>query len=371
MSRPASSFNHTIHGARGLFSLMVFFYHVHHSGLPTYKAFESGLLYEIFDVGKFGVELFFAISGFVIIGTLGRTRSVHDFLINRASRILPALWASILVITAMALAAGRHVPGPVEYAMNFVSPPPIFDIYLMNPAAWSLQYEITFYLVAAVCWQANRRGTGLAWPIALLSMLLLVFYPRGLMFLAGTAIALGMTGHPIWKKLAFFPGLMLVAYLAMWRGIEIAFGWADPQGGLDIGAVAPQFLPLPTWSIGFGLMITATFVGTAAINGLSRERGLTSAFLRLPVMQWLGLVSYSFYIWHPVVMAVIKAMLIRSGMIEAVGSHSQLLFFCAALPPSLLAAWWSQAIIETKLTARLRFLLDRRPPPEHAPNIPV
>jgi len=371
MTRAGSSFNRSIHGARGLFSLMVFFYHVHHSGLPTYSAFEHGPLYEFFDVGKFGVELFFSISGIVIVGTLMRTNSLHDFLVNRLTRILPALWASILVITALAFVVGRHIPGPFEYFLNFLSPPPFIEIYLMNPAAWSLQYELSFYVVAATIWQVERRGIRLGWHIALVAATLLIFYPRGLMLLAGVAIALGMTNQRFMNILTRYPGILLIAYLALWRAIEVMFGWADPNGGLDIGAVTPRFLPIATWIGAFPLIVIATLVGTAAMDGLFRERGLISAFLRLPPLQWLGLVSYSFYIWHPVIMAIVKAALLKSGIAAGAGVHAQLLFWCVSLPPALIAAWWSQAVIETRLTARLRFLLDRRPPPEHAPNMPV
>jgi peptidoglycan/LPS O-acetylase OafA/YrhL len=371
MDRPASRFNHSIHGARGLFSLLVFFYHVHHSGLTTYPLFRQGLPYEAFDVGKYGVELFFGISGIVIVGTLARTRDLRDFLVNRFTRIMPALWASILVITVLTVVAHRPMPGPGEYLLNFLSPPPFIELPLLNPAAWSLQYELFFYVIAAACWRIGGRRPAAAWGLALVAALLLLFYPRGLMLLSGVAIALGMTNSRIAEVATRFPGVALVGFLAAWRAIELGFGWADPEGGLDIAAVAPQFLPAATWLLAFALMAAATLLGTVAMDGLYRERGWLSAFLRLPAMQWLGLVSYSFYIWHPVVMAVVKGLLIQRGVAAAAGDHAQLLFFVLALPPALLVAGLSQRFIETRLTARLRFLLDRRPPPEHAPNVPV
>ena len=44
--------------------------------------------------GKYGVYLFFLISGFVIFMTLERTRTAADFVVSRFSRLFPAYWVS-------------------------------------------------------------------------------------------------------------------------------------------------------------------------------------------------------------------------------------------------------------------------------------
>src|SRR3954471_184909 len=55
-----------------------------------------------FAIGASGVDLFFIISGFVILMTLERTRDWKDFLVGRFSRLYPAYWACV---TLAALAA--------------------------------------------------------------------------------------------------------------------------------------------------------------------------------------------------------------------------------------------------------------------------
>lgn len=53
------------------------------------------------DVGKYGVHLFFMISGFVILMTLERTRRPVDFLFARFSRLYPAYWVCVLLTFAL------------------------------------------------------------------------------------------------------------------------------------------------------------------------------------------------------------------------------------------------------------------------------
>lgn len=366
-------FNHSIHGARGLFCLLVFFYHVHNSGLPTFGVMQQGLAYEALDVCKYGVELFFGISGIVIIGTLTRATSTWDFVVNRFTRILPALWLSILAMTAISLAARLPMPGPLEYALNFLSPPPFIEITLMNKAAWSLQYELTFYLIAAAAWKVSRSDPRLGWVIVTAGIGLLLFYPRGLLLLGGVAIALGFGKDRLSGFLGKAPGLMLVLYLIFWRLIELRFGGArgvHSDHDFDMAAITLRYLPPLEWLMAFALILGAGWVGTVALSGINQEAGWLSAILRTPPLQWLGLVSYSFYIWHPVVMGVVKAGIYKLHLDAIAGSSSQLLFFCLALPPALVVAWLSQRWIEVKLTAKLRAWLERTPQREHAPNIP-
>ena len=49
--------------------------------------------------GRNGVQLFFAISGFVIFMTLERTKKPLDFIVSRFSRLYPAYWAALLLTT--------------------------------------------------------------------------------------------------------------------------------------------------------------------------------------------------------------------------------------------------------------------------------
>ena len=76
-------------------------------------------------------------------------------------------------------------------------------------------------------------------------------------------------------------------------------------------------------------------------------------------MQWLGTISYSFYLWHPIVMSIAKQALVRTGLAMAAGTGAQMLLFLLALPPSLAVAVASQRLIERRLGHWLHARLGR------------
>lgn len=103
------------------------------------------------DFGRYGVHLFFILSGFVIFMTLERTRTAGWFGLARAFRLLPALWAGI-ALTFIAV----HLLGPADRAVSLGSAlmnTTLLHEYLEFPhvdgAYWSLVIEATFY-----CWIA-------------------------------------------------------------------------------------------------------------------------------------------------------------------------------------------------------------------------
>ncbi|AZT85279.1 acyltransferase [Marinobacter sp. NP-4(2019)] len=105
----------------------------------------------ILDFGRYGVHLFFILSGFVILMTLERTRTPGWFGLARAFRLMPALWAGVAITFLMV-----HALGPEDRAVSFGSAllnVTLLHEYLEFPhvdgAYWSLVIEATFY-----CWIA-------------------------------------------------------------------------------------------------------------------------------------------------------------------------------------------------------------------------
>jgi peptidoglycan/LPS O-acetylase OafA/YrhL len=76
---------------RGIAALMVVLYHYS----VRYEYPVNPLI--SFDIGKYGVQLFFIVSGFVIILTLNKTAHAIDFIVFRFSRLYPAYWVAIIV----------------------------------------------------------------------------------------------------------------------------------------------------------------------------------------------------------------------------------------------------------------------------------
>lgn len=105
--RPCTVRFRELDALRGLAALAVVLYH-----LTTFMGDGPGLggppAVSIWW-GEYGVQLFFLISGFVILLSARRTRRPSDFVISRVSRICPVYWIALTV--AIALGAGLAVPG--------------------------------------------------------------------------------------------------------------------------------------------------------------------------------------------------------------------------------------------------------------------
>lgn len=130
---------------RGLAALSVVFYHYFYHYNNIYG--HEGLLVDWAQEGKYGVQLFFMISGYVIYWSLENVKSPIDFLVSRFSRLYPTFWfAAFFTFTIVWFCGlpGREVP--VNQAiLNSL----MFHQYLwvnnIDGVYWTLTIELTFY----------------------------------------------------------------------------------------------------------------------------------------------------------------------------------------------------------------------------------
>jgi peptidoglycan/LPS O-acetylase OafA/YrhL len=140
----------TLDGLRGVAALLVMLYH---AGPKSPVAMPGGYL---------AVDLFFALSGFVLAlaydARLRAGLSLKDFTVNRVVRIYPMLFVGAAIGAALLPAhAGMLVMLP-----DFDSPQMLFPA---NPPMWSLLFELIINLAFAVL--AMRIGPrGLVWILA-------------------------------------------------------------------------------------------------------------------------------------------------------------------------------------------------------------
>lgn len=141
-------------GLRGLAALSVVLFHytvkydqVYGERLPV--ASPLG-----FDVGQYGVELFFMISGFVIFMTLDKTKHAADFVVSRLSRLYPAYWvalATTFVVLSFGILADKHV-GFMQLAANLSMLQGLIGVRHVDGVYWSLQVELVFYVWMLLFW---------------------------------------------------------------------------------------------------------------------------------------------------------------------------------------------------------------------------
>ncbi len=117
-----------------------------------------------------GVDLFFVISGFVMVYAsdelFGRRDAPALFMARRLIRIVPLYWAATTLFLLVALIARSAVSegaGSIaNVVMSYVFLPtrrPDGSIQPIYSLGWTLNYEMLFYVVFAACiWQARRRA---------------------------------------------------------------------------------------------------------------------------------------------------------------------------------------------------------------------
>lgn len=106
--------------------------------------------------GANGVDLFFVISGFIMVFTQSKNRrSAYDFLIQRIKRIVPTYWFyCILFLASFAAfpAAFNRFSTDVYYALSsfFFLSRPIFERDPVVGVGWTLEYEMMFYFIFGI-----------------------------------------------------------------------------------------------------------------------------------------------------------------------------------------------------------------------------
>ena len=340
---------------------MIFCFHVVNSGLSTFASLSTPTGFFLTSVAEYGVELFFCISGYVIAGTLRRARTPVVFVEDRAIRIFPVLWASILVIVAVGWPTHTHGFEDeswrrllVELPVNFLALPGVLPLNNIHPAAWSLSYEMAFYLFCAVCWLGRSRfGPRAYWLIAPVAAVLIAYYPRGMFLLAGMMVAAGWPRGGVLLHLTRHPLPLLALFLLCWRTIQLL---SAPHRFIDttmIDWAGDWRMPLAL--LGF-------LAASLGFRGIVAGHGRLGVLLRSRPLLYLGTISYSFYLWHPVVMSGIKTVLVHTHALQASGIWAQTLFFIVALPPSLAVSHLSERVLERRFSAWMRRRLHHTAP---------
>ncbi|MGY5318307.1 acyltransferase family protein [Neomicrococcus lactis] len=143
-------------GLRGIAALAVV--GSHYTGAHNSRYVSDPPPFYDFTYGAFGVQLFFLISGFVILMSATRAKRPTDFIISRVSRLYPAYWISlalaVLVIKTFNLPP--HNPGFLEILANttmvqrWLLIPNVEDVY------WTLAIEMQFYVLILVLLLVTR-----------------------------------------------------------------------------------------------------------------------------------------------------------------------------------------------------------------------
>ncbi|HET6529849.1 MAG TPA: acyltransferase [Actinoplanes sp.] len=335
---------------RGFAALVVVLFHLSPSmiGPDAHLA-----VFRVIDLGKYGVLLFFLVSGYVIPMSLERHGSLRRFWIGRLFRIYPAY------LTAIALVVVTTAAVPAVLRRETVSSLLAHATMLSDPLGlrgavrpfWTLSYEMVFYLVVAglFAWRLHRLSAlwsaglavvavlaGPALPDGLLSAgfqsrrvtaaVLLVLVagcvagfvtgpqspviqrwprsgaePAALPVRAAGAVAIGfvllvaVNAHPTAQSTVASSqqGLLLLA--VMFAGTVVyrtQYGQVRGRVGVPVLLVVGLCL-----TVSISWPTTAAVAATFAVAFALRERRMPRTLIRL------GAISYSLYVLHVVVLS--------------------------------------------------------------------
>jgi len=253
------------------------------------------------DLGRVGVVAFFAISGFVIYPTIRGTpwQGTRSFLIRRFFRIYPAYWLSmVLGYFVLWLALDRSL-GVGQMVANASMLPSLFGAPYIMGQYWTLEVEIVFYVLIVALFLSRMIRS----PLVLVAMIVACIALQVLVTLRW----ISADGDPQWRIIGV--NLATMFWGALLRQ------WHDaPSPRVALG---PLTLRLVTLVASTTTLFVASLI-SAMVRHLNPETLpslmahlvglgmflLTVLFVRrVPrPMAWLGTISYSIYLLHPVVM---------------------------------------------------------------------
>ena len=148
-----------IDGLRFLAALMVVFFHYAFRGYAAddLSVMPYPLLAPLSKYGYLGVNLFFMISGFVILMSAS-SGSLRAFAVSRFVRLYPAFWACCTITFAAIVAlGGTHFSATMgQYLANMTMLSGFFNVPSVDGAYWSLFVEIRFYALVALILRMGR-----------------------------------------------------------------------------------------------------------------------------------------------------------------------------------------------------------------------
>lgn len=273
MSQPQPRTLLSIQYLRGLAALAVVV--VHTTWLP-------------FHAGYAGVDVFFVISGFIMVHVSGREAAPAAFLLARAIRVLPLYWLMVLLT---AVESTDNSPPRVLAALA-LWPTQRFDgqwLPVLTPG-WTLSYEAFFYLAfaAALLLPASRRLAALT---------------GGLLMIVAAVLA---GPRPMFEGVTplLLPEFLAGAWLCRaWQAGRLPGAVAGCLMALS-GAAAILLLPagsdLPWRPVLWGIPALLAVAGLLTLETRGR-------LPQVPGLLALGNASYALYLTHPMMFWAVRA----------------------------------------------------------------
>lgn len=307
---PTAGLRPDIQGLRALAVLLVLVYHLRPNRVPG---------------GFLGVDVFFVISGYLIMGSLARSTvagrlNLPDFYAKRARRLLPAATVTLLAVAVWTMVTNvpgawprtlRHVVGSALQVQNWVLAAETGDYAEATADAsplqhfWSLAVEEQFYILTplmflALAWWARRRGhrvswrgvTVLVWLVTISSLVFSIAYTP-----VDPGAAYYITPTRMWQLGVGGLISILEPRWLLTRRVRLVLGWAGLAIVLVCALTYTTMLAFPGW-VALVPTSAAAMLILAGRPDVAPDRGQVSWWLGRQPWHYLGDISYSLYLVH-------------------------------------------------------------------------
>lgn len=291
--------------------------------------------------GYLGVELFFMISGFVILMTAANG-SLRSFVISRLVRLYPAFWAccTITFLVIIAIGAPRFSASLGQYLVNLTMLNGFVGVPSIDGAYWSLFVEIRFYALVAVVLVLGRIHQAqlfiALWLAATIALEIMPVSKLRYLLIAdyATYFIAGATFYLIWSKgpsLARFAIVTISWWLAVYQSIK-GLGWIESHFNTTMDAYIVA-------------AIVTSFFAVMLLVALKRSGWIGRS-------RWMlaGVLTYPLYLLHQNIGYVI----FNTGY-PAINPH---LLFWGTIVAALIAAYAVHRLVEKRFASPMKAALN-------------
>jgi peptidoglycan/LPS O-acetylase OafA/YrhL len=299
----------SIQALRGIAVLGVVLFH----SFSIEQKYSGGdfLLPDFLRMGQTGVDLFFVISGFVMVtvtkGRFARRNEMGRFLWGRLTRIYPTYWFYFSLTAVVLVIKPGWVNSSQGHQVHLLSS------FLLLPSdqlplvmvAWSLIYEMWFYLVFTILLRFHEcllLPSLLVWGTIVTTVnlvtaidrlppgLQIILHPYSLEFITGALIALFLARQDT-AALSRRSAILILA-LVLAAGFPLAYR----HNVIELPGLSREI----TIGLLFGLLLLSCAT-------LENHRFTPPKFL-----QFIGDISYSIYLSHVLVLSAIGRLWLRA-----------------------------------------------------------
>lgn len=338
-----------IDGLRGVASIMVAIGHLAGAAEDKHPGILGPGVMELAEYGRYGVQIFFVLSGFVIAHSVATGSYSFGYLARFVGRRFVRLdlpyWSVIALEILLLWLSGMVM---VQYTRDLPSAPQILSnaFYLQQylgydhilPVFWTLCYEVQFYLVfvLSLVLLTKLRNAGAT--------------ARTTRIIASAALAISFC----WS-LSIYLGLSTMPHRGLFvdRWFQFALGvvtylyyrnycnWVPVAAGAALCVVGGLIFGADDYRVTSTLLTAATSVAILA----SLRFSWWNSLLIGPTMQFLGWISYSLYLLHTCV-GWRATVLTRELLGDSYSTATAYFAFAVGLTVSIVAAWIMYLLIE-------------------------